>query len=147
MLSANIKQQAEGLLDIVFNTFKEEISVYQTPTRTYINLAGNDANFNFNAPPEDDFTYVVASGVFEATVEYVDQQDNQQKNFPTPDMPIVAPLGFVKICVSGDAARTILTKSEKVRFDNTDFKIVSDSRPRGIFNRKYTDFWLQKIDQ
>lgn len=133
----------------LFDTFKEEILLYKAPTKTFLvkTQGASDFNFAYGAELEADnpnVTYVPASGTFWATIEYVDQQDNQQTEFANNSNPVL-PKGIVKVCVSGTTAKDFMSASEKIFFDGENFTILSDIRPRGMFERQYYEFWLQKF--
>ncbi len=138
------KAEAEALLGEAFATYKETVIIYKTPTETIIE--SSDYIFGFQDQPALTKTYVSQSGQFYATIEYIDQTDNQQlANIPF-NSPVSKNLGFVRMSVSGSAARAYLEDVKKIVFDGKDFLRVSDIMPRGLFSRQGFDCWLQKID-
>lgn len=143
-LSAAEIQECNELIDEAFNTFKELITVYKAPTVTYIN-PGADFNFVFGEeqPASSAATYIVNSGQFWATIEYVDQYDNNQFRFAPNDNPVQLPRPNVKISVSGEAANNFLREAERVVLDNRSYILTTDEMRRGLLGgRNYSDFWL-----
>ena len=146
MFSDIEKAEIEALLGEAFDAFKEKILIYKTPTTTYVSTQANNFNFAWGAEqPAADVSYTTASGEFWATVEYVDQEDDQ-KLYHALNTPLKQPYGDVRISTSGTEAKNFLEDCEKIVLDGKDFRRVSDVMPRGIFNRNYFDCWLKKID-
>ena len=146
LFTATEKAEIASLQDDVFDTFKEKIVIFQTPLETYVATTNTNFNFAFeDQQPLNNVTYTIVSGQFDATIEYVDQQDNQQLN-KIDNSRITTTDGYVRICVSGDA-NNYLKDAKNITFDGDSFVIVSDKRPRGIFVRKYFDYFLQKPEK
>lgn len=134
------------MLNTVFDTFKEPISIYKTATETFIS-SSNDYNFVFggNNGAEVTTNYIVNSGVFQATVEFIDQQDNQNKSNEPSDTPFLSPKGKIHISLE-IGAREFMRGCEKIMFDNESYRVISCPMARGIFARNFVDFWLEPID-
>ncbi len=127
-----------------FDSFKETIVIYRTPDIAYIS---NGPNFNFaysSDQPAVTATNIIRSGAFEATVEYLDNVGEQQLLHPDRDSANTVPKNFLRLGVTGDA-RDYLTQVEKVVIDGMSFIPASDARPRGMFTRRYYDYFFQKI--
>lgn len=141
------KAEATELLGLAFDGFKERIVIYKTPTTTFVASAGSNFNFGYgDQQPAASVEYVTNSGEFWATIEYVDQQDNQQLFHALRNANIQQPYGDVRISTSGDTAREYLEQCEKIVLDGKDFRRVTDIMPRGLFARDNFDCWLKKID-
>ncbi len=146
LLSPEDKADCMAAQDDVFDTFKEQILIFHTPDKTYISTSITDYNFGFgDSNPSVDFIATPVSGFFDATITYIDQQDNQ-KLTKQQDTRITVPDGYVKICVGMDGNQ-YLRAAKNIIFDGDEFTIVSDKRPRGIFERKYFDYYLQKPER
>jgi len=127
-----------------FDCFKELITIYRTPNIAYVS---NGPAFNFAYQEEQsavNSTYVIRSGQFLATIEYLDNIGEQQLLHPAPDSTLTVPKNFLRLGVTGDA-KDYLTQVEKVIIDNQSFIPASDARPRGMFARRYYDYFFQKL--
>lgn len=131
--------------DDVFDTFKEKILIFQTPLKTYINSSVAGYNFAFGDSTAGEVIHTPVSGFFDATIEYLDQRYSQ-KLTKREDTRITTTDGYVRICVSGDA-NEFLRSCKTINFDGDEFAILSDKVPRGIFGRKYFDYWLSKPEK
>lgn len=148
-LTDSERDEIRAMQGELFDTFKEEILLYKAPSKTFLvkTQEASDYNFAYGVQLDVDnsnVTYAPTSGTFWATIEYVDQQDNQQTEFVNNANPLL-PKGIVKVCVSGTTARDFMKSSKKIFFDGENFTILSDIRPRGMFEREYYEFWLQKF--
>lgn len=143
-MTAAERAELESMYDIPFDFFKEQIAIVKTPISIFV-ASGPNFNFIFDEEqPDSQQTYTYQSGVFWATVEYIDNRDGQRLGAPM-DSNINKLEGFVRISVTGDA-KAYLDQYETINFDNQRFKKISDLQPRGIASRRYFDCWLQKID-
>lgn len=140
-LNQATRDRADALWNLPFNFFKETIVIYKTPQEVYIS---SDSNFNFfygEKSPGVEKTYITQSGVFEATIEYIDQEDNQKRNYVPTDNPAVNTEAKVRITV-GTGAAAFLNECEKITFDGNNFRVLSDQQPRGMFTRSQINLWL-----
>lgn len=141
------KAEAEALLGEAFDSYKEKIVIYKTPTTAFVGTASSNFNFAFGGEqPAAQMEYVTQSGEFWATVEYVDQEDDQKMFHPLNNGNIQLPYGDVRISTTGETAKDFLESCEKIVLDGKDFRRVSDVMPRGLFSRGGYDCWLKKID-
>ena len=128
----------------LFDSFKEEIVIYRTPTTALISV-GPSYNFSFGAnQPSLESVNVIRSGSFWATVEYLDNIGAQQIVHPSRDTAVAVPKTFIRIGVTGDA-RDYITQIEKLVIDGSSFEPASDPYARGIINRSYYDYFFKKI--
>jgi len=147
MFSTQEQAEIEALLGEAFDSFKEKIVIYSTPTVAFVASATSDYNFAFGAgQPASAATYVTNSGEFWATVEYVDSESHQHLAYPVDQGPLKQPQGEVRIATSGQAARDMLMNAEKIVLDGIDYRRSTDIIHRGMFSRNYFDCWLTKID-
>ena len=142
------KSELEQMQDVAFSSFAEEITIVQAPQKTYLSLGSFPANYNFafdGKPAQSDVTFTIQTGVFMAVVEYEDSREDAKLKHVQGDA-ITLPQEWIRVCVSGESARKMMATSDIIIFDNSFFKIQSDQNRRGIFTRKYTDFWLYKTE-
>ena len=141
------KAEMDALLNEAFDSFKERLIIYKTPTKAFVETVPSNFNFAFGGQQAAfQEEYITNSGEFYGTIEYIDQQDNQQLQHLPQDTPVQLSKGIVRIGVSGAEAASYLQDCEKIVFDNRDFRRISDVMPRGLFSRNFYDCWLQKID-
>ncbi len=141
------KVEIDSLLSEAFDSFKERLVIYKTPTKAYVQTTPSNFNFAFGGQQADfQEEYVTNSGAFYGTIEYIDQQDNQQLIHIPQNSEVQLNKGIVRLGVSGAEAAGYLQDCEKIVFDNKDFRRISDVMPRGMFSRNFYDCWLQKID-
>ncbi len=140
------KAEAVSMLNEAFNTFKEQIYVYQSPEQTVISTDPNYVWSFGNDQPDIQVTNTTQSGVFWATVEYMNNESLQRIDHSIFNESILSKQGLVRISVSGVEAFNFLKKAEKITFDDQNFKVVSDLQRRGLFTRDFSDLWLSKID-
>ena len=144
MFTQEEKDECEELLNSAPASFAEEILIFRSPVET----VSDESNFNFAfAGQRGEITYTPQSGVFIGTIEYTDQQDNQYIKYNPADSLAPQPKGFVRLSVSGEAARAFVRDAQIIKFDGLCFKPASDFVFRGLFGRDvWTDCWLNKID-
>lgn len=143
------KAELESMQDVAFSSFAEEITIVQAPQKTYLSLGSFPADYNFafdGDPAQDDVTLSIQTGVFMAVVEYENNRDAAKLSHIQGEA-LTVPLEWVRVCVSGESARQMMASADIVIFDGTPFKVQADQNRRGIFARKYTDFWLQKTEK
>ena len=88
MFTQSERDEIDALIGIPFETFKEEIVVYQTPTVTYIS-SSPEFNFAFEEnQPAAETAFVPKSGTFMATVQYLVDLKENENFFPTNDAQV-----------------------------------------------------------
>ena len=144
MLSQLEKDEADLLLSNAPASFAEEIVVFKNPLET----VSDESSYNFAfGGQQGEISYTPQSGVFMGTVEYNDQQDNQYIKYNPADALVAQPKGYVRLSLSGSAAREFLRDAQVIKLDGMNFKPASDLVFRGLFDRDvWTDCWLNKID-
>lgn len=143
-ITSGDKVSAQEMLDEVFATFMEPIAIYQTPQKTVIST---DPNFNFaygDSQPSVNVGYTAQSGIFNATVEYLNRLNKETMHFPIDAASLAIARGYVRISVSGDA-QEFLKNVEEVEFDGEKFRVITDPQSRGMFARNYYDYLLQRL--
>ena len=141
----SIKSQCNALYLLPWELYKEQIVIFQTPVETQISSGPNFNFFYGENSPDTSVSYVTQSGVFFATVEYLDDKTAQEIGYHPDDNPAKVLEVLVRITVTGDA-KAYLDKIEKVVFDGINFRVVSDVRHRGPFARQFYDYFLKKIE-
>lgn len=147
---ADIKAQADALWILPFELYKELITVYKTPKKVFVSSANSTYNFAYG---EDSLginqTYVTQSGQIYATVDFVDQEDNNKFTWAgegrnqTHD---VTSEQKVKICF-GTGDYHYFSDSEKIVIDGRNFRILSDYQNRGaISTRSQVILWATPIE-
>ena len=142
--SADELSEMNDMYGEAFDSFKEQIVIYQTPT---ISFVSSGPSFNFAAGIEQpglSSVNVVRSGVFWATVEYLDNIGAEQLVHPSRDTAVAVPKTFLRLGVTGDA-RDYITQIEKLVVDGVSFEPASDPFARGIINRNYYDYFFEKV--
>jgi hypothetical protein len=144
-LSDADKQFAQLLLEVAPDTFKERLIIYEAPTQTLLTTNPNFIWAFGNNQPDISVSQVTNSGEYWATVEYMDSESLQKLNFPT-DSELLKKEGLVRVSISGQTGYEALKRSEKIVFDGQNFMRAKDIFPRGLFERRWFDVWLYKID-
>lgn len=146
MFTAAEKAEIDALAGVPYETFKERVVIYKTPTTAFVASAASNFNFAFGVQqPAAQTQYVTQSGEFYVTIEYVDQEDDQQL-YKALNTPLEQAYGDVRLSSSGSLAKDFLENCEKIVLDGKDFRRISDIMPRGMFSRQFFDCWLKKID-
>lgn len=143
----SIKQQAEAMWLLPFELYKELVTVYKTPTQVFVSSSNPTFNFAYGADsPGVDLSYVTQSGQIYATIDFVDQEDNNQFKFANSNSHNVVSEQKVKMCFnSGDFH--YFQNCEKVVIDNRNFRILSDYQNRGAISaRSQTIIFLTPIE-
>jgi hypothetical protein len=144
MFSPEEKAEIDSIIGIPFECFKEEITIYRTPTIAFVN---SDAGFNFAygaEQPSVNMTYQPQSGKFWATVEYLDNIQENELMFPDMNAPIQIAKSFVRISVQ-ESGRAFLEGVEKIVIDGNSFAPASEARPRGMFSRNTFDYYFSRL--
>ncbi len=145
MFTAAEKAELEEMSREPFNSFKEQIIIFKTPTAALISST-NNYNFAYQQQPALVASTITQSGAFWATIEYVTTEGGQTLDNQHPNFNFQQPLGTVRLSVSGALALDFITNSEKIVLDGKPFRRTSDIVFRGLFNRDYFDCWLTKIN-
>lgn len=144
MFTAAEQSELNELQGAPFEAFKELIVAFKTPTVTYFS---NNGNFNFayqEAQPGVSANYTPISGQFYATIEYVDDLNEEATKFPAKEKGALAVQdNFVIVRVSGDG-KLFLDNAEKVMIDGEPFVNTTYSRPRGILSRTFFDYYYRR---
>lgn len=144
MFSPEEQAEIDEMIGIPFECFKETITIYRTPTIAFVN---SDAGFNFAygaEQPAVNMTYQPQSGQFLATVEYLDNLQENLSLFPDMNAPVQIGKSYVRISVQ-ESGRAFLEGVEKIVIDGNSFAPVSEARPRGMFTRNTFDYFFSKL--
>ncbi len=135
-LSDDEKAEVEEMYDLAFNTYKEEIALYQTPTEVIISTGPNFNFFYGENSPNKEVTYITQSGVFNATVRTINQADNNQLNHSEPDAPFLTTEAKLKLRME-IGALPYFEGLEKIVLDGVNWRIFTAPQRRGVFERRY----------
>ncbi len=146
--AAAIKAQATALWQAGFDFWAEPILIYKTPKEVYLYTDNSSYNFAYGQDsPGVARTYQTQSGFFQGIVEYIDQSDNQQKNFAGAGQNQTHNLySEAKVRLTFETgALAYLDKLEKIVIDGKNYRILSDFQPRGMFERSQLNIWCVPI--
>lgn len=141
--------QKDSLGNVFFDLHATEgrpITIFQTATDTIVST--NPAhNFLFpQAPTNDVVQNVIQSGVFQARILY----GKKQPSGPFADIKRGQPAieledgeARIRLDATGSA---FFAGVERVTFDGFTFRVVTSARPHGLFDPKFNDFYLRKLD-
>lgn len=137
------KTECQSMLQEVFDAYKEKIVVYKTPISTFI--VTENYNFAYGAAQNNsNVIYTPQRMEFEATIEYLDSLTTAKKQFPIESLNLSATENYVRISIQNDA-KDWLENSEEIELDGNKFKLISTGQPRGLFNRAWFDYLLQRL--
>jgi hypothetical protein len=140
LISDTEKNNLTGIFNDIFDTFKREIVVHKEPKRV-VSQVNTASLFGYGDPASSiNYTYVPVSGVFDATIRYNLDQDQQRLG----DIPQDVEVGEVFIKVKENARNYINKgKTEKITFDNKSFKVTSLDANRSFLNSKFFVYKLE----
>ena len=140
LISDPEKNNLTGIFNDIFDTFKRQIVVHKEPKRV-VSQVNTASLFGYGDPASSiNYTYVPVSGVFDATIKYNLDQDEQRLG----DIPDDVAVGGVFIKVK-ETARDYINKgkTEKITFDNKSFKVTSLDANRSFLNSKFFVYKLE----
>jgi hypothetical protein len=140
LISDTEKNNLTGIFNDIFDTFKRQIVVHKEPKRV-VSQVNTASLFGYGDPASSiNYTYVPVSGVFDATIKYNLDQDEQRLG----DIPDDVAVGGVFIKVK-EIARDYINKgkTEKITFDNKSFKVTSLDANRSFLNSKFFVYKLE----
>ncbi len=143
---ASIRTQEQTLWEMPFELRKERVTLYAKPNEVVINSPSNYNSYYGQNDPNLDVQYVTNSGEFWATIEYIDQRDNQQITFNPNDNPAVTSVSRVRLTLETGALIYFNGNSEKVIIDGRNFKQESAPQLRGPYVRSQMNVWLLPIE-
>ena len=140
LISETKKNSLTGIFNDIFDTFKRQIVVHKEPKKV-VSQVNTASLFGYGDPASSiNYTYVPVSGVFDATIRYnIDQ--NEERLGDIPDDIAVGGV-FIKV---KETARDYINKgkTEKITFDNKSFKVTSLDANRSFLNSKFFVFKLE----
>ena len=140
LISETEKNSLTGIFNDIFDTFKRQIVVHKEPKRV-VSQVNTASLFGYGDPASSiNYTYVPVSGVFDATIRYnIDQ--NEERLGDIPDDIAVGGV-FIKV---KETARDYINKgkTEKITFDNKSFKVSSLDANRSFLNSKFFVYKLE----
>ena len=140
LISETEKNSLTGIFNDIFDTFKRQIVVHKEPKKV-VSQVNTASLFGYGDPASSiNYTYVPVSGVFDATIRYNLDQDEERLG----DIPNDVAIGGVFIKVK-ETARDYINKgkTEKITFDNKSFKVVSEDANKSFLNSK---FYVYKLE-
>ena len=140
LITETEKNNLTGIFNDIFDTFKRQIVVHKEPKRV-VSQVNTASLFGYGDPASSiNYTYVPVSGVFDATIKYNLDQDEQRLG----DIPDDVAVGGVFIKVK-EIARDYINKgkTEKITFDNKSFKVTSLDANRSFLNSKFFVYKLE----
>lgn len=141
----SIKNQCVSLWTKTFDFYKEKIILYKTPDKVFVSSSAN-FNFAFGAnSPGASLSYITQSGEFYATVEYVNEEDNNKLDYSPNDNSAYTSHGKVLLTFESGAL-PYFANHEKVVLDGRNFRQLSEIQPRGPFARDSFSVWCEPID-
>ncbi len=143
MLSDAEKAELEGMLDNVFDVFKESFVVFKTPEISYVAPFGNAGLAYQDLQANVGVEYTPISGVFEGSIRFEDT--TPYRKFASSNIPAVYSDLKLKISV-GTGAQEFIDSMETVVVDGRAFRSDGPGRPRGMFTRKYLDYYFRPVD-
>ena len=140
LISETEKNSLTGIFNDIFDTFKRQIVVHKEPKKV-VSQVNTASLFGYGDPASSiNYTYVPVSGVFDATIRYNLDQDEERLG----DIPNDVAIGGVFIKVK-ETARDYINKgkTEKITFDNKSFKVTSLDANRSFLNSKFFVYKLE----
>jgi len=142
--------QKDSLGNLFFDlhaTFARPIAIFKTAKETVIST--NPAhNFLFEGAPTNDIVQdVQQSGVFQARILYGKKQEDllpfAAMRQAQPAIQIEEGEARIKLDATGAA---FMADVERVTFDGNIFRVVTAPRPHGLFDPKFRDFYLKRLN-
>lgn len=147
--AASIKARATAMWQAGFDFWKEPILIYKTAKETYISTNNSTYNFAYGSEgPGVSVNYITQSGIFQGIIEHIDQEDNQKKSFVGAGQNQTHNLvSEAKVRLTFETgALTYLKNLDKIAIDGRNYRILSDSQPRGMFERTQINIWCLPIE-
>lgn len=147
LLSDDEKNELQGALEDIHDTWKRSVAFYKKPTEVIIST---DVEHNFlleDAPDNTQVQLVEQSGIFDARILYDKRQiirpfaGFNQEN----EVKLAIYEGEVRLKVD-ESGHAFLQDTERVVLDGFIFKIQSAERPHGLFNTQYYTYYLMRVN-
>lgn len=137
-----------GLFDL-HATFARPITVYRTAQEAVI-LTNPENNYLFqDAPFNTQTTKIQQSGICNARILYGKKENitpfNSIGSSSTSQNQIWLQEGEVRIKLDA-TGKALVDGCERIQFDGTIFNFTTSSRPHGIFDPKFTTYYLKKLN-
>ena len=142
------KSFCEGLIDEVHDTFMKEFLIIQDSERIIVT---HDVEYNSvykrNRKGTKDYELEVRETIAQARVLHaLPKKDVFADPALDSQLRIHFPSNTVRFRVD-KTAYEILKEAKRVELEGIRYSISSDFRPHGLFEHRYFDFYLQKIDE